>query len=91
MSVERGVGAWRWATVCGTLLATATFAACEDSVMGPEMQSQLIVGGVTYRVTSLSIAESFPVQIGVTVQIQNESGASQSVTFPDGCVVLMRA
>jgi len=77
--------------VCGTLLASATFAACEESVTGPDLQSQLLVGGVTYSVTSFAIAESFPVQIGVTVEIRNDSGTSQSVTFPDGCVLLMRA
>ena len=82
---------WSWAVVCGTLLASAALAACEDSVAGPDLQSQLLVGGVTYRVTSFAIAESFPVQIGVTVQIRNESGTSKSVTFPDGCVLLMRA
>ena len=91
MSGTRGVRVWSWATVCGTLLASATFAACEDSVMGPDLQSQLLVGGVTYSVTSFAIAESFPVQIGVTVQLRNESGTSKSVTFPDGCVLLMRA
>jgi hypothetical protein len=73
------------------LLASGTFAACEESVTGPELQTQLLVGGVTYSVTSFAIAESFPVQIGVTVQVGNESGTSQSVVFPDGCVLLMRA
>ena len=91
MSVHRGAWAWRWAGMCGTLLATAAFAACDDDVIGPELQSRLTVDGVTYSVTSFAIAESFPVQIGVTVQIKNESGTSRSVIFPDGCVVLMRA
>jgi hypothetical protein len=40
---------------------------------------------VTYKVTGFAIAESFPVQISVTVEATNGS-----VTFPDGCVVLMR-
>jgi hypothetical protein len=91
MGVDRGVRTWRWAAVCSTLLATATLQACNDSVIGPELQSRLLVEGITYRVASFDIAESFPVQVGVTVQIQNESGTSQSVTFPDGCVLLMRA
>ena len=80
----------RWVTTGGMLLATATLAACEASVSGLDLRDHL-VGGVTYRVTSFAIAESFPVQIGVTVEIENKSTTSQSVTFPDGCVVLMRA
>ncbi len=79
-----------WVTTGGMLLATATLAACEASVNGLDLRDQLI-GGVTYRVASFAIAESFPVQIGVTVEIENKSTTSQSVTFPDGCVVLMRA
>ena len=80
----------RWVTTGGMLLATATLAACEASVSGLDLRDHL-VGGVTYRVTNFAIAESFPVQIGVTVEIENKSTTSQSVTFPDGCVVLMRA
>ena len=80
----------RWVTTCGMLLATATLAACEVSVNGLDLREQLI-DGVTYRVKSFAIFESFPVQIGVTLEIENESTTSQSVTFPDGCVVLMRA
>jgi hypothetical protein len=91
MSMDRRVRVLRRTTVCGVLLASATLAACDDSVAAPELQSGLVAGGVTYRVTSFAVAESFPVQIGVTVVLANESGASQSVTFPDGCVVLMKA
>ena len=91
MSVSWGVRGWRWMVVCGTLLASTAFAACDESVTGPDLQSQLLVGGITYSVTSFAIAESFPVQIGVTVEIRNDSDTSQSVTFPDGCVLLMRA
>lgn len=79
-----------WVTTCGMLLAAATLAACEVSVSGLDLRDRLI-DGVTYRVKSFAIAESFPVQIGVTLEIANESTTSQSVTFPDGCVVLMRA
>jgi hypothetical protein len=74
----------------GTLLATTTFAACEGSLSGPDPSEQLI-DGITYRVTSFTIAESFPVQLGITVELENESAIPRSVTFPDGCVVLMRA
>ena len=76
-----------WLAVCGTLLSTAAFAACQTSTTGPGR----LVGGLTYSVASFVVAESFPVQIGITVQIENTSATSRSVTFPDGCVVLMRA
>jgi len=91
MSVKRKVSAWHWATMYSTLLATTALAACEDSATGPDLQSQLVVGGVAYHVKSFVIAESFPVQLGVTVEIENQSGTAQSVTFPNGCVLLMRA
>ena len=90
MGMNRGVRVPSWMKVFGTLLATATVAACQASVSGLDLRDQLI-GGITYRVSSFAIAESFPVQIGITVEIENESTTSRSVTFPDGCVVLMRA
>lgn len=70
--------------------ATAVFAACDNSLTGPDAGGQL-VDGVQYRVKDLLIAESFPVQVGVTVELQNLSSAPRDVVFPDGCVVLMRA
>ena len=73
-------------SVFGVLLAISTFAACEWSISGLDNR----MDEITYGVTSFTIAESFPVQIQITVEIQNESTASQSVTFPDGCVVLVR-
>ena len=73
-----------------TLLVTVTFAACAVSPSELDLPA-LLVGGITYRVTSFVIAESFPVQLGITVELENESTTPQSVTFPDGCVVLMRA
>ena len=85
--VSRGLRPSRWPVVLGTLLSTATLAACQTSTTGPSS----LVGGLTYSVASFVVAESFPVQIGITVQIENTSATSRSVTFPDGCVVLMRA
>ena len=74
----------------GMLLTAATVAACETSLsgLGP---SEQVIDGITYRVTSLTIAESFPVQLAITVELENESTVPRSATFPDGCVVLMRA
>ena len=80
----------RWLATFATILATVTQVGCQASLTGLGPGSVLI-GGIRYGVTSLTIAESFPVQIDVTVEIVNESTTSQSVTFPDGCVVLMRA
>ncbi len=74
----------------GAILATATLAACELGIAGLDFPEELI-DGITYRVTGFVIAESFPVQLGITVELENESATPQSVTFPDGCVVLMRA
>ena len=90
MGLTRDVRASRGLTAFGTLLITAAFAACEVSSSGLDPPEQLI-DGITYRVTGFVIAESFPVQIGITVELENESTTPQSVTFPDGCVVLMRA
>ncbi len=75
--------------VC-TLLVTVSIAGCQTSVNGPDFPDRL-VDGITYRVTDFVIAESFPVQLRITVELENESATPKSVTFPDGCVVLMRA
>jgi len=75
--------------VC-TLLATVSIAACQTNTTGPDFPDRL-VDGITYRVTAFVIAESFPVQLGITVELENESTEPKSVTFPDGCVVLIRA
>ncbi|HIF57397.1 MAG TPA: hypothetical protein EYQ39_09210 [Gemmatimonadetes bacterium] len=83
---RRGRGS-RWLTAFGVLLAISTFAACQESVSGLDHR----IDGITYRVTSFAIADSFPVQLRISVEIENESTTSQSVTFPDGCVVLVRA
>ena len=84
MRASRGLTAF-W-----TLLVTTTFAACEVNPTAVDLPGQLI-DGITYRVTGFVIAESFPVQLGITVELENESATPKSVTFPDGCVVLMRA
>jgi len=90
MGMIRDLRASRGLTAFGTLLVTTTFVACEVNPTAVDLPGQLI-DGITYRVTSFVIAESFPVQLGITVELENESTTPQSVTFPDGCVVLMRA
>jgi len=71
-------------------LATTSVAACQGSPSGLELGNESLAG-ITHHVTDLVVAESFPVQIGVTVEIENELRTSNSIVFPDGCVVLMRA
>ena len=88
--MTRPVRASRGLTAFGTLVASATLAACQVSPSGLDLPDQ-VIDGITYRVTGFHIAESFPVQLGVTVEIENKSTTPRSVTFPDGCVVLMRA
>ena len=83
----RRAGLVRWSIVLGTLVATVAVAACDGSPTDTDPGDDPI----TYQVTSFAIAESFPVQISVTVQMTNTSATPESVTFPDGCVVLMRA
>ena len=70
-----------WVKEIGAILAAATLAACQGSLIGLEAGTVLI-DGITYRVVSFAIAESFPVQIAVTVEVTNGSSTSRSVTFP---------
>ena len=72
------------------LTVTLVLAACGTSSTGLDGDGKLR-DGVLYRVRELLIAESFPVQVGVTVELRNVSSTTRTVVFPDGCVVLMRA
>ncbi len=74
------------------VLGAALVSGCGASTVGPTNDfDDVDYGSLTYRVKQVTIAESFPVQIGVTVGVRNTTSSTQSVTFPDGCVVLMRA
>ena len=78
--------------VSALLLGTVLLAGCGGSSVEPgDNFDEVEHGNLIYRVTSVTVAESFPVQIGVTVAVRNRTASTQSVTFPDGCVVLMRA
>lgn len=50
----------------------------------------VVVDGVEYSAT-VEIMESFPVQLAATVTITNRTDEPKTVTFPDGCVALLRA
>ncbi len=74
------------------LLGAAFVSGCGATSIGPTNDfDEVEYGNLTYRVKSVSISESFPVQIGVTVAVRNQTASTQSVAFPDGCVVLLRA
>lgn len=78
--------------VSALLLGTVLLAGCGGSSVEPgDNFDEVEHGNLIYRVTSVTVAESFPVQIGVTVAVRNRTASTQSATFPDGCVVLMRA
>lgn len=46
--------------------------------------------GIDYR-ADVAVMESFPVQLAGHVTITNTTDAERTVTFPDGCVALLRA
>ena len=73
---------------------TASMVACgsskDPSEPRPGGDFQTIVqNNVEYRAETL-IMESFPVQVRANVQITNSSGSAVTITFPDGCLVLLR-
>ena len=50
----------------------------------------VVQDGIEYTGEVL-VMESFPVQLSGRVTIANRSGETRTVTFPDGCVALLRA
>lgn len=86
---RRTVPGWR-AVTAG---AVVTLAACAGGGDPQEpADSALLVreDGVEYTADT-AVMESFPVQLATTVTATNRSGRSARLTFPDGCVVLLRA
>ncbi|MCH7562579.1 MAG: hypothetical protein IH968_02035 [Gemmatimonadetes bacterium] len=82
----RGSRAWL------LLWSVALVSGCGAGSVGPNDDfDEVAYGNLIYRAKQVTIAESFPIQIGVTVSVRNQTASTQSVTFPDGCVVLMRA
>ena len=55
-----------------------------------QQTGQVTAEGVTYTAET-RIAETAPVTMYTTVRVENTSSGRQEVTFPDGCVVLLRA
>ena len=85
--------AWRPLPVA--LLLACTGANTPTSDGGPRGSGSprggaAVQDGIEYR-ADVAVMESFPVQLAGRVTITNRSGAPRTVTFPDGCVALLRA
>lgn len=79
------------------VLILAASLACSDGPADPADRGPggpaagaVVVDGVEYS-ASVQIMESFPVQLAGTVTIANRTDGAKTVTFPDGCVALLRA
>ena len=78
------------------MLAVALGATCGDQSTptppdsGGNLAGSIVRDGIEYRADVL-VMESFPVQLSGRATIRNASSGQRTVTFPDGCVALMRA
>lgn len=71
---------------------TLLVAACSsggDAVTDAPADSRS-VDGIVYSAQT-AVAESFPVQLYVTATARNPAGNAARLTFPDGCIVTIRA
>ena len=59
----------------------------ENLLANPDVR---VEEGIQYKAET-AILESFPVQLATTVKLTNTGNSPRQVTFPDGCVVLIRA
>ncbi|MGH7550397.1 MAG: hypothetical protein ACREK3_06520 [Gemmatimonadota bacterium] len=57
---------------------------------GLRQGNAVVHDGIEYR-ADVAVMESFPVQLAGNVGITNLSGEARTVTFPAGCVALLRA
>lgn len=81
-------------------LALATLLACSGANTpitdgnppgdGSPLGGAVVQDGIEYTGEVL-VMESFPVQLSGRVTIANRSGETRTITFPDGCVALLRA
>lgn len=84
------------ATLPVALLAILVGATCGDQPVpthqdpGGDLSGSVVRGEIEYDADVL-VMESFPVQLAGRATVKNLSGQSRTVTFPDGCVALMRA
>ena len=75
------------ALLCEALLVAG---ACSSEAAGPDTGFLRTARGIEYRAWT-EILESFPVQLRTKVRITNATNSAIDITFPDGCVVLVRA
>src|SRR5688500_16737325 len=61
-----------------------------DRRPGGSLSGSVVRDGIEYQADVL-VMESFPVQLSGRATVRNTSSESRTVTFPDGCVALMRA
>jgi hypothetical protein len=57
---------------------------------GSRLAGSVVRDGIEYGAEVL-VMESFPVQLSGRVTVRNTSSEARTVTFPDGCVALLRA
>lgn len=57
---------------------------------GGQPSGAVTVEGIEYA-ADVHVMESFPVQLAGRVTMTNRTDATKTVTFPDGCVALLRA
>lgn len=72
------------------LLAVAACSQPEAAGPADKHAQTLVDGDITYRAETV-VMESFPVQLRTSVHITNGTNAAVTLTFPDGCLVLLRA
>lgn len=77
----------------GMVLAVIALGCGGSAPVDPETDGPAALathGGVEYSAETL-VMESFPVQLRTVVQVTNVSASAKHLSFPDGCVVLLRA
>jgi hypothetical protein len=75
--------------LCCVILAGAC-AMPRDAADSDDPAAVRIMNGIEFRAETL-VMESYPVQLRTIARVTNRGDAPARVTFPDGCVVLMRA
>jgi hypothetical protein len=71
-------------------LALATGACTREEADPPIADGVTVLDGVVYRVETL-VAETTPISLYTYLTVENQRRDSATVSFPDGCVVLIRA
>lgn len=78
----------RW--LAGVVLVVAACQSQGSPVQPDDFASLRVVQGVEYAAET-RVMESFPVQLATEVTITNRTASPVTLTFPDGCVVTLRA